>query len=63
MRALDEVISATNRLMLVAPGPVMEAMEILNELIGRFDPGGSSWREEWRAARAAFARVSREALT
>lgn len=62
MAALGEVISATTRLMLVAPAPVMEAMEVLSELIGRFDPGGSSWREEWQAARTAFAEVSRLAL-
>jgi hypothetical protein len=61
MRAVDEVISATNRLMLVAPGPVMETMQITSELISRFDPSGVNWREEWQGARAAFASASRAA--
>lgn len=62
MRTVDEVIAATNRLMLIAPGPVMERMQILSELIGRFDPGGADWREEWQAARNAFAKTSRGAV-
>jgi len=61
MRALDEVIAATNRLVLVAPESVLEAMETLSELIGNFNPSGSKWREEWRAARSAFAGASRRA--
>ncbi|MGB7588246.1 MAG: hypothetical protein WBM00_06015, partial [Solirubrobacterales bacterium] len=61
MRAVDEVISATNRLMLVAPEPVLASMESLSELIGRFDPTGGKWREEWQAARSTFAGVSRRA--
>jgi hypothetical protein len=62
MQAVDEVIATTNRLMLVAPGPVMEAMQMLSELIGRFDPSGANWREEWQAARTAFGRASRAAV-
>jgi len=59
MQAVDEVIAATNRLMIVAQESVMETMQILSELIGRFEPGGESWREEWRDARTAFAKASR----
>lgn len=62
MRAIDEVISTTNRLLLVAPDPVLESMETLSELIGRFDPSGSNWRDEWREARTAFAQASRRAV-
>lgn len=62
MRSIDEVISATNRLLLVAPDSVLTSMEALSALIGRFDPGGSGWRKEWQEARTAFARASREAL-
>ncbi|HEX6689093.1 MAG TPA: hypothetical protein VF085_10585 [Solirubrobacterales bacterium] len=62
MQAVDEVIAATNRLMLVAPQPVMETMQIISELIGRFEPAGAGWRGEWQDARAAFARASRESV-
>lgn len=62
MRAIDEVISATNRLMLVAPEPVIETMQILSELIGRFDPGEAQWREDWKAARTAFAKAAKGAV-
>jgi hypothetical protein len=62
MRSIDEVITATNRLTLVAPGPVMETMQALSELISRFEPGETDWRKEWQAARAAFAIASRRAV-
>ena len=62
MRSIDEVISATNRLLLVAPDPVLASMETLSELIGRFDPSGSGWRKEWQEARTAFAQASRAAV-
>lgn len=63
MRAVDEVIAATNRLLLIAPEPVLEAMGAVSDLIGSFDPGATKWRDEWRAARAAFAGASRRATT
>lgn len=59
MRAIDEVISASNRLLVVAPEPVLASMKALSELIGRFDPRGSGWRKEWQEARTAVAQVSR----
>lgn len=39
---------SANRLMLVAPAPIIETMESLRELIGLFEPGAASWREEWQ---------------
>jgi len=62
MRALDEVIAATNRLLLTAPGSVLGEMEAISELMDGFDPGATKWREEWRAARSAFAGASRRAV-
>lgn len=62
MIALDEMIAATNRLLLVAPGPVLDDMEHLSELIGRFDPAAKEWKDEWKEARAAFAGNSRGAV-
>jgi hypothetical protein len=54
MRAIDEVITATNRLPLVAPDPVLESMDTLSELIGGFDPAGSDWRKEWQGGADQF---------
>lgn len=62
MRVVDEVIAATNRLLLVAPGPILDEMEAVSELIGTFDPGALKWRDDWKAARAAFASASRRAV-
>lgn len=59
MRAMEEVIAATNRLLLIAPESVLDAMGAPSELIGSFDPSGPKWREEWSAARNTFARASR----
>ncbi|MBS1860985.1 MAG: hypothetical protein JSS68_04665 [Actinobacteria bacterium] len=62
MRAIDEVIAATNRLILVAPESVLEAMQRISELIGGFAPESAGWKDEWREARAGFSRASREAV-
>lgn len=62
MRAVDEVIAATNRLLLIAPAPVLGEMEVVSDLIGGFEPGTTKWRDEWRAARTAFAGASRRAV-
>lgn len=62
MRAVDEVIAATNRLVLVAPEAVLETMQALSDLTSRFHPSGTQWREDWRAARSAFASASRRAV-
>lgn len=62
MISIDEVIAATNRLSLVAPGSVLEGMERLSQLIGRFDPTTAAWRDEWKDARAAFAGSARTAV-
>ncbi|MGE5283011.1 MAG: hypothetical protein ACM3N0_11970 [Chloroflexota bacterium] len=62
MRAVDEVIAATNRLLLIAPEPILDEMGAVSELIGGFEPGVTKWREEWQAARSAFAGASRRAV-
>jgi hypothetical protein len=62
MRALDEFLATTNPLTLIAPDSVLEAMERISELIGRFDPGASGWRREWREARVGFSAAARSAV-
>jgi hypothetical protein len=57
--ALDEMTVATNRLLLIAPGPVLDDMERLSDLIGRLDPSAASWRDEWKEARSSFAGTAR----
>jgi hypothetical protein len=62
MRAVEEVMAANNRLILVAPEAVLEKMHAITDLTGRFDPGGNTWKAEWQEARNALAAVSRGAL-
>ena len=63
MIALDEVLATTNRLLLIAPGPVLDEMERVSELLGRFDPLAANWEAEFNEARAAFASAARAAAT
>jgi len=63
MIALDEMIAATNRLLLVAPEPILDVMERLSDLIGRLDPSAADWRDEWKEARSAFAGAARATVT
>jgi hypothetical protein len=62
MRTVDEVIAATSRLLLVAPEPVLDEMKVVSELIGSFEPSATKWRDDWGAARSAFAGASRSAV-
>jgi hypothetical protein len=63
MGAVDEVIATTNRLVLVAPETILEAMQRGSELIGQFDPSAARWRDEWQEARVNFSAASRRAVT
>jgi len=47
MRVVDEVIVATNRLILVAPEPIVEAMQTISDLVGRFEPASEDWKRDW----------------
>jgi hypothetical protein len=58
-----EVIAASNRLILVAPEPILGAMNALGDLIAEFDPGSDEWKGRWQSARNDFAAVSREVTT
>jgi len=55
-------MTSNNRLILVAPEAVLEKMQTITDLTGRFDPGGKTWKAEWQEARNALAAVSRGAL-
>ncbi|MGN6275545.1 MAG: hypothetical protein ACTHNP_06410 [Solirubrobacterales bacterium] len=59
MRAVDEVIAATNRLVLVAPEPILETMQAISDLIAGFDPANDKWKQDWQRARNDFAAASR----
>lgn len=61
MRVVDEVIVATNRLILVAPEPIVETMQAISDLIGEFEPASENWKRDWHAARNVFAEASRQA--
>jgi hypothetical protein len=62
MRVVDEVIVATNRLILVAPEQILETMQTVTDLVGRFAPADEDWKRDWQEARNVFAEVSRHAV-
>jgi hypothetical protein len=62
IRIIDELTVATNRLILIAPQPVLEATEAINQLLDRIKLRDPQWKVEWQEARNALARVSRDAV-
>jgi hypothetical protein len=62
MRTLDELMTAMNRLLLIAPKDVLDAVRAINVLLERFEQRDDGWREEWREARNAVAKASRAAV-
>jgi hypothetical protein len=62
MRTLDELITAMNRLLLVAPEDILDAVLGISVLLERFEQRDEGWQEEWREARNAVAEASRGAV-
>lgn len=62
MRTLDELIAAMNRLLLIAPEEVLDAVLGISVLLERFEQRDEDWRQEWREARNAVAAASRAAV-
>lgn len=62
MRTLDELITAMNRLLLIAPEEVLDAVLGISVLLERFERRDEHWRQEWREARNAVATASRAAV-
>lgn len=61
--ALDTYLAAFNRLMLIAPLPVLQTMEAINALLARVDERHSAtWPEDWSTARGALAKAAGEAI-
>ncbi|MGE5527482.1 MAG: hypothetical protein ACM3Q9_02330 [Methanosarcina sp.] len=57
MRSLDELITAMNRLLLIAPEDVLDAVLGISVLLERFEQRDEGWREEWSAARTQWPRL------
>jgi hypothetical protein len=51
-----------NRLLLVAPPPILTHMKTINDLLTRADHRHHAWAEAWSHARAAFTEASRHAI-
>jgi hypothetical protein len=62
MRALDGLMATHNRLMLVAPVPVLEAAERIHELLGRVEDRDEEWKTRWQLAREQLLVASQNAL-
>ncbi len=50
-RAIKDFMRDANRLLLVAPLPLRQALLRVTELLGEFDERGDEWSARWRAAR------------
>jgi hypothetical protein len=59
MRTLDELMVATNRIVLIAPEPVLAAVLEVNSALESFKPRDSEWTAKWRAARRGVAKAAR----
>jgi hypothetical protein len=62
MRTIDELLTATNRLILIAPHSVLAASEEINRLLENLRPGSAEWKREWQEGREGLVKASREAL-
>lgn len=62
IRTLDELMSAMNRLLLIAPKEVLDAVIEINQLLERSDQRDAHWKAEWSEARSAVAKASRAAV-
>jgi hypothetical protein len=60
MKAVDELISVGNRLMLLAPPSLMPSIQAMNGLIERAELRDERWRTEWHSARGDLAAASRQ---
>lgn len=63
MNSFDQLAVCTNRLLLIAPEPVVDAVSAINELIGCFESQSSDWRQEWMEARRTFLIVARDVVS
>lgn len=59
-KAVSELISVSNRLMLLAPPSLMPSIQAMNGLIERAELRDEQWRTEWRSARKNLAAKSRQ---
>jgi hypothetical protein len=62
LRAFDAYSAAANRLLLVAPNPVLDALEDLSALLARLAHHDEAWRAEWHQTRKRFVVVARAAV-
>ncbi len=62
IRTLDELMTAMNRLLLIAPEDVLDAVLAISVLLERFEQREAGWRAEWREARSAVAKASHSAV-
>lgn len=59
MRSLDELMVATNRILLIAPESVLAAVQEVNSALESFKPRDSEWSAKWSAARQGVAKAAR----
>jgi hypothetical protein len=60
--SFDRLALAKNRLLLIAPTPVVDAAVAIDDLIWGFESNASGWQREWREARETFLVAARDAV-
>jgi hypothetical protein len=62
MRTVDDLTIAMNRLVLIAPEEVLDAVLEISVLLEDFEQQDPDWQGRWREARNAVAKASRAAV-
>lgn len=62
MKAVDELIYASNRLLLIAPESLFPPVESISNLLAGLEERDERWKADWQAAREDLAATSRRAL-
>ena len=59
LRAVDGLMAASNRLVLVAPEEILHVVEAIHVLVGQVNDRDEAWRQRWIAARGELLRLAR----
>jgi hypothetical protein len=62
-RALDRLLAALNRLLLLAPADMMPLLEEINELLATVSARDAEWDDRWRELRGRLTAASRQMVS
>jgi|SRR5579884_141204 len=59
-RAVDRLVGATNRLLLVAPAELLPLVQEINELLAHVSDRDAAWERQWHEERGRFIAAARD---